>query len=610
LRLARAAAAATLVAALVTALLPALPALARGPVKVTGQRIETSVEHQRTLRLPDGASHVELSWSRPGRAAVRASGDPAAAEPQVTIAFGDSPNAIGEEVLVGETEADERPDDSDLSAEARGHADATVASGVIWTGGARFARITSDRALGHVTITAIDARADVGFVDTEIHVARGAMREPNVYTRKQWGADESLRFDKGGHEIWPAEFSPMQKAIVHHTAGRNNDPNPAATVRAIYYLKAVGSDFGDIGYNFLIDESGRIYEGRFSRHYGSGENHNGEDLAGNVVRGGHARNYNDGTVGIALLGNFQNRQPTNAARNALERLLAWKLERHGLDPLGASTYTNPILGTSTFLKNISGHRNVNPTACPGNAFYPKFPALRHDVAERIAATTGKADDDTRPTVVSFERMVPSPTGAQTIEFGLVFKEPVDGLAIGDFEVGGSSDGWSVSGISGGPSAYTIDVRPDDPNPADGTVRVTLLGGSVADLAHHTGPPDAATATVQWAADDVAPTVLLYQTPHKTTITNGKLDYVDVTATFSEPVTGFEPADVTIGGTSHAADPWRIEFIFGDGASYGFSLLNDDWRDGTLTFQVQPGSVHDLAGNPVEASNVITMAFDR
>ena len=40
------------------------------------------------------------------------------------------------------------------------------------------------------------------------------------------------------------------------------------------------------------------------------------------------------------------------------------------------------------------------------------------------------------------------------------------------------------------------------------------------------------------------------------------------------------------------------------------VLNDDWRDGTLTFQVKPGSVHDLAGNPVEASNLITMAFDR
>ena len=274
-RFALAAAAAFTVAALVTALLPALPAFAKDPIKVTGQRIETSVDHQRIVRLPDGASHVSLRWS----------GDH---EANVSLAFGNSPQGLSEEVALAHVEDDAAPDDADLSPGARART-STGASGVIWTGGARFARITTDRSLGHVTVTAIDAQAEVGFVDAEIHVARAAMKEPNIYSRAQWGADESLRFDSGGHEIWPPEFSPMQKTIVHHTAGRNNDPNPAATVRAIYYDKTVNSDFGDIGYNFLIDEQGRIYEGRYSRNYGPGENHNGEDLAGNIVRGGHAR---------------------------------------------------------------------------------------------------------------------------------------------------------------------------------------------------------------------------------------------------------------------------------------------------------------------------------
>ena len=216
----------------------------------------------------------------------------------------------------------------------------------------------------------------------------------------------------------------------------------------------------------------------------------------------------------------------------------------------------------------------------------------------------------RPRVISLQPMVPSPTGAQTIPFGLVFKEPVEGLEAEDFEVGGSSGGWSVTDITGTASGYTIEVSPDHPNPADGSVELTLLADSVADLADHTGPPDAETATAEYAEDNDAPTVLLYQSPHKTNITNGKLDYVDVTATFSEPVTGFEPSDVTIGGTSHAADPWKIEMIFGDGANYGFSLLNDNWRDGTLTFQIEAGAVEDLAGNPVQASNIVTMVFDR
>jgi hypothetical protein len=449
----------------------------------------------------------------------------------------------------------------------------------------------------------------VGFVEgAEIHVARAAVSEPEIYSRAEWGADESLRFDSGGHEIWPPEFSPMQKAVVHHTAGRNNDPNPAATVRAIYFDKTVNSDFGDIGYNFLIDEEGRIYEGRYSREYGPGEEHLAEDLAGNIVRGGHARDFNDGTVGIALLGNFQNRQPTTAARNALEKLLAWKLERHGLDPDGASTYTNPILGNTKFLNNISGHRNVNQTACPGDAFYPKFPGLRRDVAQRIDDATGSANDDTPPEVGSLTALATRPTGASTIPFGLIFEEPVEGLEPADFEVAGASNGWSVANITGGPSAYTVQVSANNPNP-EGSVELTLLAASVTDLAGLTGPSDPVTKSFDYAEDSDAPTILLYQTPHKTYVNNGKLDYVDVTATFSEPVTGFKPNDVTIGGSSHAADPWKIQIIFGDGGAYGFSVRNDDWRDGTLTLQIEDG-IWDMAGNEVQPSNTVAMVFDR
>lgn len=593
-RLARAATAGGIVAALVTALLPALPAFAKGPIKVTGREIATTVDHQRVVPLPTDTSHVALRWT----------GDH---EARISIAFGDTPSALGEEVGVAHVEDDEAPDDVDLSPRARARAP-EAASGVLWTGGARFARITTDRPLGRVTVTAIDAQADVAFVEgAEIHVARAAVSEPDIYSRAEWGADESYRFDSGGHEVWPPEFSPMQKAVVHHTAGRNNDPNPAATVRAIYYLKAVGSDFGDIGYNFLIDEQGRIYEGRYSREYGPGEEHLAEDLAGNIVRGGHARDYNDGTVGIALLGTFTNRQPTNAARNALEKLLAWKLERHGLDPEAASTYTNPILGHSKFLENISGHRNVNPTACPGNDFYPRFDDLREAVADRIAGTTGGGNDDTAPLVDSFTALATTPTGAEEIPFGLVFREPVEGLEAEDFEVDGTSNGWSVTDVSGGPSAYTISVGTNNPDP--GTVELTLLADSVADLAGLTGPPDPETETAEFADDPDGPTVLLYQTPHKTYVNNGKLDYVDVTATFSEPVTGFSPNDVEIGGSSHASDPWKVEFIFGEGAAYGFSLLNDSWDDGTLTFGIEDG-IFDMAGNEVVPSNTVTMVFDR
>lgn len=591
-RFSRAALVGGVVAAVLVSILPALPAFARGPIKVIGREVHTSVDHQRIVSLPITASHVTLSWH-------------GARDAFVTVAFGMRPSELGEEVPVG-LDLDE-PDLADIHGQGRLDAAGETYSEVLWTGGARFVRVTTTRSLGKVTVTAIDAQADKGVAPGDANVASAAMDLPPIIPRSGWGADESLRFDAGGHETWPAEFSPMQKAIVHHTAGRNNDPNPAATIRAIYWAKTISRGFGDIGYNFLIDEAGHIYEGRHSRDYGPSEPVTGENLAGNVVRGGHARNFNDGTVGISLLGNFQNRQPTTAARTALERLLAWKLERHGLSPLGQSVYRNPVLGNTKLLYNIAGHRNVNATACPGNTFYPTFPQLRQRVANRIAATTGPDHDTDPPTVDSLTSLARDPTGSETIDFGLVFDEPVEGLDTTDFDVSGSSHGWSVTDVRGGPEGYTIEVSASHPN--DGTVKLELVADAVTDLAGLTGPGDATSAESAYAHDGDAPTVELYQEPHRLYVRDPELNYFNVTATFSEPVTGFDASDVELGGTSHAAKPWEVPAMFGAGANYGFSVVNHSWRNGTLTFQIPDGAVTDLAGNPVQASNLVTVYLD-
>ncbi|HUF85256.1 MAG TPA: N-acetylmuramoyl-L-alanine amidase [Acidimicrobiia bacterium] len=570
-------------ASLLSASLPAIATLAAPrPVKVVGHEVSTSITHRRIVPLPFSASHVTLRWTHAHGA-------------ELTVAFAERPNEFGEEVPVGHSEESDHDGEDTYSA-------------VLWTGGARFVRVTTDQPIGRLTVIGIDARVDKGLVKTGVGVASAAMSQPNVISRAEWGADESYRFDGGGNERWPPSFSPMQKAIVHHTAGRNNDPNPAATVRAIYYLYAISRDFGDMGYNFLVDESGRIYEGRYSRPYASGEKPTGEDLAGNVVRGAHATNFNDATVGIVLLGTFTNRLPTAAARTALETFLAWKLERHGLDPLAQSTYVNPVLGHTKTIYNISGHRNVSQTACPGNTFYPTFPTLRQNVANRIAATSGPDNDGTPPAVKSLTSMVPRPTGSHSIPFGLVFSEPVAGLDAGDFGIGGSSSGWSVASLTGAASTYTVTLTATAPT--DGTVELTLPAGAVSDLAGHDGPTSPTTATAEYAFDDSAPTVALWQTPHKTYVKNPSLTYVDVTAVFSEPVLGFTPSDVVIGGTSHAASPWVVRMIFGSGATYGFSVENDGWANGTLNFRVPAGAVTDLAGNPVQASNIVSMVFDR
>jgi hypothetical protein len=595
-RAARALASGIVLAALLTSILPALPAIAKAPVKVIGREVKTSIDHQRIVPLPITASHVELRWQ-------------GAHEAQLSLAFGMHPNELGEEVVLEHGDEDGGPDADSRNARRVTPPVDETSSDVIWTGGARFVRVTSDRPIGKLTVVAIDARADIGLLPGPSGVVDAAMDQPTIIPRSGWGADESLRFDASGQETWPPEFSPMQKAIVHHTAGRNGDPNPAATIRAIYWAKAISRGYGDIGYNFLIDEQGRIYEGRHSRDYAPGESPTGEDLAGNVVRGVHARSNNFGTVGIALLGNFQKRQPTTAARVALERLLAWKLERHGLDPLGGSVY-NSLLGPTKWLYNISGHRNVDATACPGDTFYPTFPQLRQRVANRIAETTGASHDTTPPSVASLTAQAATPTGGTTIPFGLIFSEPVDGLDASDFQVSGSSHGWAVTDVSGGPVGYTVEVSAN--NPGDGTVQLELAADAVTDFAGLTGPPGAESAEATYARDHTGPTVVLYQTPHRKYVNDAKLNYFNVTAAFSEPVTGFEPGDVVLGGTSHAARPWVVPEIFGEvpGASYGFSVEQHSWLNGTLTFQIPDGAVTDLAGNPVAASNVVTIYLDR
>jgi N-acetylmuramoyl-L-alanine amidase len=218
------------------------------------------------------------------------------------------------------------------------------------------------------------------------HVAVAGYPQPVVIPRSGWGADESLRFDANGKEIWPSAFYPVQKVIVHHTATQNGDPDPAATMRAIYYYDAVTQGWGDFGYNFVIDESGRIYEGRYSRPYAPGVSPTGEDTAGNGVTGAHALGYNSGTVGVALLGTLTNRDATPAARAALEKLIAWIDSTHGIDPQGASLYTNPVSGTQATFPNIPGHRDVGATECPGGTFYATLPTIRSDVASLIAST--------------------------------------------------------------------------------------------------------------------------------------------------------------------------------------------------------------------------------
>jgi hypothetical protein len=329
--------------------------------------VSRPIAHVRTVQLPRSVTDVAVHW--PGDASAR-----------VRVAFSRDGRRFGEahRVLLDEV--------------AEGSHSRETYGAVMRAEGARFVRISSDRPLRRVTV--------VGFVDrgrplvwspslnafglNAAATTSSGIAQPAVIPRSGWGADESLRFDATGKETWPPAFYPVQKVIVHHTATQNNDPNPAATIRSIYQYHAITQGWGDIGYNFLIDEAGRVYEGRYSRQYAPGESPTGEDLGGNGVTAAHVQGYNSGTVGIALLGTLTNQDATPAARSALEHLIAWIDDAHGIDPQGNALYTNPVSGTQATFPNIAGHRDLAATECPGGVFYGTLPMIRSDVAALVA----------------------------------------------------------------------------------------------------------------------------------------------------------------------------------------------------------------------------------
>ncbi|EIV90672.1 N-acetylmuramoyl-L-alanine amidase [Frankia sp. QA3] len=197
--------------------------------------------------------------------------------------------------------------------------------------------------------------------------------------RAAWGADESLRLDPATGQPWRTTYHPGQVITVHHTVTPNDDPDPAATVRAIYHFHTVERGWADIGYHFLIDEAGTLYEGRWS----GTDSVPGHRPDGQVVTGAHVGGFNAGNVGVALLGDHRTRAPTAAARRSLVLVLQALSGAHRLNPVGSIDYVNPVSGAQRRVSAISGHRDWMATECPGAALYTALDTVRLEVAQAL-----------------------------------------------------------------------------------------------------------------------------------------------------------------------------------------------------------------------------------
>ncbi len=211
-----------------------------------------------------------------------------------------------------------------------------------------------------------------------------------IISRSQWGADEGLRVykatnpqpqlvktpadfaqkfanelvirrvvdkDQSGNNLtWPQQYpEKISKIIIHHTATTKNLDNPVQAIKDIYYWHAISRGWGDIGYNYIIDPHGNIYEGR---------------AGGDMVVGAHAGTANIGSIGVAVLGNYDTTEVPDAVIKAISTFVRAKSQQLNIDPAGNSMFRGENSA------NVLGHRNVAATSCPGAKLYAKLPEIR------------------------------------------------------------------------------------------------------------------------------------------------------------------------------------------------------------------------------------------
>ena len=277
---------------------------------------------------------------------------------------------------------------------------------------------------------------------------------PAIVPRAGWGADEEIVRAK------PLIAAADRLAIVHHTAGTNSytAAQAAAIVRGIEIYHVKGNGWNDIGYNFLVDRFGTVYEGR------------GGGIDKNVI-GAHSEGFNTGTFGVALIGNYAHATPPKAQQDALVNLLAWRLDVAHVDPLSKVVYTSG--GNAKFksgkvvtLRAISGHRDTGPSECPGTGTYVLLPAI----ARRVSLTG-------LPKLYS-----PSVTGAlggpvrfqarlsSSLPWTVTIADQL-GAVVASGSGRGTAIDWTWSSLVAGKGLFTWTIDSPGARPATGTIGI-------------------------------------------------------------------------------------------------------------------------------------------
>ncbi|MEV3853464.1 peptidoglycan recognition protein [Streptomyces sp. NPDC050095] len=200
---------------------------------------------------------------------------------------------------------------------------------------------------------------------------------PRIVPRTEWLADTDT------YHRDPIRYADRVDAVfVHHTDSPNgyDCADVPRIIRTLYAGQAGGREWDDIGYNFLVDRCGTVYEGR----------------AGGVERpvvGAHTQGFNQNTAGIAAIGTYTQGTPVpRAMTDAIAAVAAWKLGLTGVDPravvqlVSSNSHSRFEAGSTAAFRAVSGHRDGYETFCPGLALMAELPAIR-DRAARLQGRT-------------------------------------------------------------------------------------------------------------------------------------------------------------------------------------------------------------------------------
>jgi len=222
--------------------------------------------------------------------------------------------------------------------------------------------------------------------------------QPTIVTRAQWGADESLARGTGRNDT-------VKAMVVHHTASSNSYSTASQSMsqlRGIYAYHTQSLGWSDIGYNFVVDKFGTIYEGR-------------RGSITEKVMGAHAAGFNTDTMGVSAMGNYEEAAPSSALVRSIAAVAAWKLGQFGVSPTATTTLTSAGGGTARYSKGravtlptVLRHMDVGYTACPGSGLSAQMDTIRSRAAQLQAAATPT------PTPTPTPSPAPVPAGTQTL----------------------------------------------------------------------------------------------------------------------------------------------------------------------------------------------------